>query len=297
MRSGARRGPPNVVRELSEPMLLKPVTVVEVAGIRCGEVPLFLIAGPCVIEDDTVMLRTAEGLKRIGERLGLPIIYKSSCLKDNRSLPENYRGPGLEAGLGTLARIRERFGLPILSDVHYPEHIGPAGEVLDVLQIPAFLCMQTELAEAVARAGKTVNLKHGQFVAPENMDKPIRKVTAAGNRRILLTERGYTFGYNDLVVDPRSFQRMRDTGYPVVFDVTHSVRRYGLPSADPRGGLREFMPVLGRAAAGAGVDGFFIEVHPDPPNARCDASSQMALAGLEEFLKPILELNAVVKGA
>ena len=277
-------------------MLLKPVTPVEVAGIRCGAVPLFLIAGPCVIEDDGTMWRAAEELKKIGERLDLPIVYKSSFLKDNRSLPENYRGPGLESGLETLRRIRAEFGFPILSDVHYPEHIGPAGAVLDVLQIPAFLCMQTELAEAVARTGKVVNLKHGQFIAPENMDKPIRKVEAAGNRRILLTERGYTFGYNDLVVDPRSFQRLRDTGYPVIFDVTHSVRRYGLPSADPRGGLREYMPVLGRAAAGAGVDGLFIEVHPDPPRARCDASSQMALADLEEFLKPILDLNAVVKG-
>ncbi len=277
-------------------MFVKPVTTVDVAGIRCGEVPLFLIAGPCVIEDDAVMWRAAEGLKTIGERLGLPIIYKSSFLKDNRSLPENYRGPGLEAGLATLAKIREQFGFPILSDIHYPEHIGLAGQVLDVLQIPAFLCMQTELAEEVARTGKAVNLKHGQFLAPENMDKPIRKVEAAGNRRILLTERGVTFGYNDLVVDPRSFQRLRDTGYPVIFDVTHSVRRYGIPSADPRGGLREYMPVLGRAAAGAGVDGFFIEVHPDPPHAMCDASSQMALVDLEEFLKPILDLNAVVKG-
>lgn len=277
-------------------MFVKPVTTVDVAGIRCGEVPLFLIAGPCVIEDDAVMWRAAEGLKTIGQKLGLPIIYKSSFLKDNRSLPENYRGPGLEAGLATLAKIREQFGFPILSDIHYPEHIGLAGQVLDVLQIPAFLCMQTELAEEVARTGKVVNLKHGQFLAPENMDKPIRKVEAAGNRRILLTERGVTFGYNDLVVDPRSFQRLRDTGYPVIFDVTHSVRRYGIPSADPRGGLREYMPVLGRAAAGAGVDGFFIEVHPDPPHAMCDASSQMALADLEEFLKPILDLNAVVKG-
>lgn len=277
-------------------MLLKPVTPVEVAGIRCGEVPMFLIAGPCVIEDDAVMRCAAEGLKKIGDALELPIIFKSSFLKDNRSLPENYRGPGLEAGLETLSRIRAEFGFPILSDVHYPEHIARAGAVLDVLQIPAFLCMQSELAEAVAATGKVVNLKHGQFVAPENMDKPVRKVVAAGNHRILLTERGYTFGYNDLVVDPRSFQRLRDTGYPVIFDVTHSVRRYGLPSADPRGGLREYMPVLGRAAAGAGVDGFFIEVHPDPPHARCDASSQMALADLEEFLKPILDLNAVVKG-
>lgn len=277
-------------------MFVKPVTPVDVAGIRCGEVPLFLIAGPCVIEGDAVMWRAAEGLKTIGERLGLPILYKSSFLKDNRSLPENYRGPGLEAGLATLAKIREQFGFPILSDIHYPEHIGLAGQVLDVLQIPAFLCMQTELAEEVARTGKAVNLKHGQFIAPENMEMPIRKVEAAGNRRILLTERGVTFGYNDLVVDPRSFQRLRETGYPVIFDVTHSVRRYGIPSADPRGGLREFMPVLGRAAAGAGVDGFFIEVHPDPPHAMCDASSQMALADLEEFLKPILDLNAVVKG-
>lgn len=275
---------------------LKEVSIVDVCGIHCGHAPLFLIAGPCVIEDDGVMKRTAETLKRLSEKLDISVIYKSSFQKDNRSTSDYYRGPGLEEGLKILESIRREFGLPILSDVHHIEQVKAAGDVLDVIQIPAYLCMQTDLTEAVAATGKTVNIKHGQFLAPENMDKPVKKIESLGNHKILLTERGVTFGYNDLVVDPRSFHIMRQIGYPVIFDITHSVRRYGIPSADPRGGNREYLPVLGRAGVAAGVDGVFIEVHPNPPEALCDASSQMFLDDLENYLIPLLEINTIVKG-
>jgi 2-dehydro-3-deoxyphosphooctonate aldolase (KDO 8-P synthase) len=275
---------------------LKDVTVVNIGGIKCGEIPLFLIAGPCVIEADGIMKQTAEALKQLSEKLGIPVIYKSSFQKDNRSASDFYRGPGLEEGLRILDDIRNEYGLPVLSDVHHIEQVKAAGEVLDVIQIPAYLCMQTDLTEAVAGTGKVVNVKHGQFLAPENIEKPVRKIEQQGNHRILLTERGYTFGYNDLVVDPRSFHIMRQFGYPVIFDITHSVRRYGIPSADPRGGNREYLPVLGRAGTAAGVDGVFIEVHPNPPEALCDASSQMFLKDLEGFLQPLIEINAIVKG-
>lgn len=275
--------------------LIAPVTTIDVGGIRCGEIPFFLISGPCVIEDENVLRRTAEVIKNISEALRLPVIFKSSYQKDNRSASENYRGPGLDRGLRMLENIRNEFDLPIMSDAHHVEQVPKAGEVLDVIQIPAYLCMQTDLAEAVARTGRAVNIKRGQFLAPENIAKPVRKIENMGNRRILVTERGYTFGYNDLVVDPRCFHVMRQTGYPLVFDVTHSIRRYGIPSADPRGGNREYLPVLGRAAVGAGVDGLFIECHPNPPEAKCDASSQMYLSDLEEYLKPLLEINAVIK--
>lgn len=276
--------------------LISEVTVIDIRGIRCGEVPLFLISGPCVIEEDDVMKRAAEALKQISERLDIPVIFKSSFQKDNRSSGDHYRGPGLEEGLKILNDIRREFDLPILSDVHYVGQVSTAGQVLDVIQIPAYLCMQTDLAEAVALTGKAANIKHGQFLAPENMAKPVKKIERMGNHRILLTERGHIFGYSDLIVDPRSFHIMRQIGYPVVFDITHSIRRYGVPSADLRGGNREYLPVLGRAGVAAGVDGLFIEVHPNPPAAKCDAASQMYLSDLEEYLKPLLEINAIVKG-
>jgi len=272
---------------------IKPV---DVRGIPCGQVPLFLIAGPCVIEHIDIMKKTAETLCKLKEKLGLPILYKSSFQKDNRSAADFYRGPGIEEGLRILEGIRSEFDLPILSDVHDISQVNAAGQVLDVIQIPAYLCMQTDLTEAVASTGKVINFKHGQFLAPENMDKPVKKAEASGNNQILLTERGVTFGYNDLVVDPRSFHIMRKIGYPVIFDVTHSVRRYGIPSADPRGGNREYLPVLGRAGIAAGVDGLFIEVHPNPPEAFCDASSQMYLSDLEKFIQPLIEINSIVKG-
>ncbi|MFT3885180.1 MAG: 3-deoxy-8-phosphooctulonate synthase [Flavobacteriales bacterium] len=267
--------------------------IVNVGNIACGSDDLFLISGPCVIETEDVMLRTAEKLKEVSERLKLPIIYKSSFTKDNRSSVDFYQGPGLEEGLKMLQRIKKDFGFPILTDIHYPSQAKPAAEVVDVIQIPAYLCMQTTLVVEAARTGAVINLKHGQFLAPENMIKPAQKCESVGNAKVILTERGYTFGYNDMVVDPRSFYYMRKTGYPIVFDITHSIRKYGIPSADPKGGNREVMPTIARAGVAAGVDGVFIETHPDPSKALCDAASQLCVYDLEEFMKPLLDLHAV----
>lgn len=267
--------------------------IIEINGVECGAEPLFLVSGPCVVENEKVMFGTAEKLKIISERLAIPVIFKSSFMKDNRSSAGYYNGPGIDKGLQMLARIKETYGFPILSDVHYPEHVQPAAEVLDVIQIPAYLVMQTHLVLTAAASGRAINLKHAQFLAPANMQKPVAKVESTGNHKILLTERGYTFGYNDLVVDPRSFYHLAETGYPVIFDVTHSIRKYGIPSADPDGGAREYLPVLARAGVAAGVDGLFIETHPNPREALCDAASQLCVYDLEEFLKPLLDIHAV----
>jgi len=265
--------------------------MVEVGGIKCGSEKLFLISGPCVIEQESTMMKTAEKLKEVSERLDIPVVYKSSFQKDNRSSVNYYQGPGLEEGLNLLQKVKDQFGFPILSDVHYPSQVDAAAEVLDIIQIPAYLVMQTTLVVDAARTGKVINLKHGQFLAPENMVKPVEKAHATGNDQIILTERGYTFGYNDLVVDPRSFHHLRAIGYPVVFDITHSIRKYGIPSADPNGGAREFLPVLSRAGVAAGVDGVFIETHPEPEKALCDAASQLCVYDLEEFLKPLIDIH------
>ena len=269
------------------------VKKVKVGSIDCGADQLFLISGPCVIEAESIMLKTAEELKKISERLGVSVIYKSSFLKDNRSSLSYYQGPGLDEGLKILARIKKDFGFPILTDIHYPDQAKPVGEVCDVLQIPAYLCMQSGLLVAAAQTGKVINIKHGQFLAPENMKHPVGKCVEAGNDQIILTERGYTMGYNDLIVDPRAFYHMGKLGYPVVFDITHSIRKYGIPSADSKGGAREFLPVLSRAGVAAGVDGVFIEVHPEPEKALCDAASQLSVYDLEEFMKPLIELHQV----
>jgi 2-dehydro-3-deoxyphosphooctonate aldolase (KDO 8-P synthase) len=267
--------------------------LVKVGDISCGSDELFLISGPCVIEDETVMMRTAEKLRDVSDRLNIPIIYKSSFLKDNRSSIKYYVGPGVNKGMKMLAKVKEQFGFPVLTDIHYPDHAEPVAEVCDVLQIPAYLCMQTGLVTAAAKTGRVVNIKHGQFLAPENMKHPVQKCIDAGNDQIILTERGYTFGYNDLVVDPRSFYHMGKTGFPVVFDITHAIRKYGIPSADAKGGAREYLPVLGRAGVAAGVDGIFVETHPEPEKALCDAASQLCVYDLEEFLKPLIELHQV----
>lgn len=268
---------------------------VSVGDIDCGSNELFLIAGPCVIEEESMMLRTAERLKGIAGDLDISVIFKSSFSKDNRSSLEYYQGPGLDEGLRILERIKRDFELPILTDIHYPDQAAPAAEVVDVLQIPAYLCMQTELCVAAAKTGSVVNLKHGQFIAPDNMAKPVRKIESSGNDRIILTERGYTFGYNDLIVDPRSFMLLAQIGYPVVFDITHTIRKYGIPSKDPRGGTREFLSVLSRAGVAAGVDGIFIEAHPSPQDALCDAASQYYLEELADFVRPLLDIHDLVK--
>ena len=265
--------------------------IVRVGNINCGADKLFLIAGPCVVEDEKTMMDTAEFLVGLSVKLDLPLIFKSSFQKDNRSSVDFYSGPGMENGLSMLQKIKEQFKVPILTDIHYPEQIKATSEVADVIQIPAYLVMQTSLVVEAAKTSKVINLKHGQFLAPENMIKPVRKVEQTGNKNILVTERGYTFGYNDLIVDPRSFYHLRSTGYPVIFDVTHSIRRYGIPSADPKGGSREFIPTLARAGVAAGIDGLFIEVHPDPSRALCDAASQMCISDVTEFLKPLIEIH------
>ncbi len=267
--------------------------IVRVGNIECGADELFLISGPCVIEDESIMMKTAEKLKEVSERMKIKIIYKSSFQKDNRSSLKYYNGPGLDKGIKLLAKIKEQFGFPLLTDIHYPDQAAAAGEVVDVLQIPAYLCMQTSLMVAAAQTGRVINIKHGQFLAPDNMKHPVTKCVEAGNDQIILTERGYTFGYNDLIVDPRSFYHLGKIGYPVVFDITHSIRKYGIPSADAKGGAREFLPVLSRAGVASGVDGVFIETHPEPEKALCDAASQLCVYDLEEFLKPLIELHQI----
>lgn len=265
--------------------------IVKVGDIACGGNELFLISGPCVIEDEMIMMKTAEKLKEVSEKLNIQMIYKSSFQKDNRSSLKYYDGPGLAKGVAILAKVKEQFGFPLLTDIHYPDQAAAAGEVCDVLQIPAYLCMQSTLMVAAAKTGRVVNIKHGQFLAPENMKHPVQKCLDSGNDQVILTERGFTFGYNDMVVDPRSFFLMGQLGYPVVFDITHSIRKYGIPSADAKGGAREFLPVLSRAGVAAGVDGVFIETHPDPEKALCDAASQLSVYQLEEFLKPLIDIH------
>lgn len=265
--------------------------IVNVGNIACGSDELFLISGPCVIEDESIMMKTAEKLKEVSEKLKIKMIYKSSFQKDNRSSLKYYDGPGLAKGIAILAKVKEQFGFPLLTDIHYPDQAAAVGEVCDVLQIPAYLCMQSTLMVAAAKTGRVVNIKHGQFLAPENMKHPVQKCLDAGNDQVILTERGFTFGYNDMVVDPRSFFLMGQIGYPVVFDITHSIRKYGIPSADAKGGAREFLPVLSRAGVAAGVDGVFIETHPEPEKALCDAASQLSVYQLEEFLKPLIDIH------
>jgi len=269
--------------------------IVQVGDIACGSKDLFLISGPCVIEDESIMMKTAEKLKEVSERLKIKVIYKSSFKKDNRSSLKYYDGPGLDKGLAILSKIKSQFGFPLLTDIHESYQAAPTAAVCDVIQIPAYLCMQSSLVVAAAETGAVVNIKHGQFLAPDNMKHPLQKCLESGNDKVILTERGYVFGYNDLIVDPRSFFHLNNLGYPVVFDVTHCVRKYGIPSADAKGGMREFLPVLSRAGVASGIDGIFIETHPDPSTALCDAASQLCVFDLEEFLKPLLDIHAVVR--
>ncbi len=275
--------------------MVKSMNEVIVRNLKLSDKKFFLISGPCVIEEEKIMMESAETLKNISMKYDLPVIYKSSFMKDNRSSVDFFAGPGLEEGLKMLEKIKKAFDLPVLSDIHYPDQIKAAADVLDIIQIPAYLCMQTILVVEAAKSGIAINIKHGQFIAPENMGKVVKKIESTGNKNIIVTERGYTFGYNDLVVDPRSFHELRKFNYPVVFDITHSIRKYGIPSADPKGGMREYLPVLSRAGVAAGVDGIFIEVHPEPAVAKCDAASQLKLSQLEEFLKPLMELHYTEK--
>ncbi len=255
---------------------------------------LAVIAGPCVIESESVVMETAERLLEVTGRLGIPLVFKSSYAKANRSSVDYYAGPGLQEGLRVLRKVRE-LGVPVLSDVHGPQEVDEAADALDMLQLPAHLSMQTELTLALARSGKPVNVKKGQFLAPEDMAAVVSKIERTGNRQILLTERGVSFGYHDLVADMRSLAIMRRIGYPVVFDATHVVRLYGRPSGDASGGTPEFIEPLARAAVAAGCDAVFIETHPRVSEALCDAASMLPLDRLEPLLERLQAIDEVVR--
>jgi 2-dehydro-3-deoxyphosphooctonate aldolase (KDO 8-P synthase) len=254
----------------------------------------FLIAGPCVIESRQLVMDTAGRIAEITKSLGIPYIFKSSFDKANRTSITSFRGPGLVEGLAILKKVQEQFTVPVLTDVHTEEQAAEAGKVVDVLQIPAFLCRQTDLLIAAARTGKVVNVKKGQFLSPIEMGNAVKKVEECGSRRILLTERGSSFGYNNLVVDMRSFPIMRALGYPVVFDATHSVQLPG-GGGTTSGGQRQFVEPLACAAAGAGVDGFFMEVHPNPDEALSDGPNMVPLHQLKSLLERVLRICDAAK--
>jgi len=270
------------------------VRTVTVAGQVIGGERLALIAGPCVLEDERTNLEIASRLRDLAGELGLPYIFKASFDKANRTSVDSARGPGLEAGLARLAAIRDAVGVPILSDVHTPEQVPVAAEVLDMLQIPAFLSRQTDLLVAVGASGKPVNIKKGQFLAPDDMQHCIGKVRSTGNEAITLCERGSTFGYHNLVVDMRGLVVMRAFGYPVIFDATHSVQLPG-GGGGKSAGEREFIVPLARAAVAAGVDGIFAEVHPEPERAACDGPNMLRLAEVPALLRTLLEVRAACR--
>jgi len=269
--------------------------VVKIKDISIGgEHPLMLIAGPCVIESEQTALETARAIKKMTEELKIAFIFKSSYDKANRTSLGSFRGPGLEAGLKVLARVKEELGLPVTSDVHCREEVERAAEVLDVIQVPAFLSRQTDLFLAIGKTGKAVNVKKGQFLAPDDMRNIVEKIRSTGNEKILLTERGSSFGYHNLVVDMRSLPRMRKFGYPVIFDATHSVQ---LPAGKGKssGGEREFVAPLARAAVAAGCDGLFLEVHPRPDEALCDGPNMLGLEELKVLLEEVLKIDEIVR--
>ncbi|MCK9362661.1 MAG: 3-deoxy-8-phosphooctulonate synthase [Syntrophales bacterium] len=259
-----------------------------------GGAPLVLIAGPCVIEDEDSAMSIAGELKRMAASLEIPLIFKASYDKANRTSHKSYRGPGLSRGLEILARVRKELDIPILSDVHRFEEIAPAAKILDVVQIPAFLCRQTDFVMEIARQAKVINIKKGQFIAPQDAIHIVKKAAAAGNENILLTERGASFGYNNLVVDFRSLPVLRKTGYPVIFDATHSVQLPGA-AGTASGGDRAMVPYLARAAVAAGVDGLFFEVHPYPDRALSDGPNSLTLDSLPALLATLLKIDAVVR--
>lgn len=256
--------------------------------------PFVLFAGPCAIESEERVLKLAEGIKKITDKINIPLVFKSSYDKANRSSIDSYRGPGIEKGLKILQKVKNEFNLPVISDVHTEEQAKIAAEVLDVIQIPAFLCRQTDLVTAVGKTNKIVNVKKGQFLAPWDIDQVVKKIESTGNEKILLTERGVTFGYNNLVVDMRSLPRMRKTGYPVVFDATHSVQLPG-GAGDSSDGDRQYVPYLTRAAVGAGIDALFLEVHDQPEEALSDGANMVRLENLEKILKQAQAIDKLVK--
>ena len=260
------------------------------------EQPLFLIAGPCVIESEALALETAGQLKEITDALGVPFIYKSSFDKANRSSASSFRGPGVEEGLKILQKVKDEIGVPVLTDVHEDTPLAEVASIVDVMQTPAFLCRQTNFIQNVARQGIPVNIKKGQFLAPWDMGNVVDKARAVGNEQIMVCERGYTFGYNNLVSDMRGLAVMRNTGCPVVFDATHSVQLPG-GQGNVSGGQREHVPVLARAAVAAGVSGLFMETHPDPAKALSDGPNAWPLPLMKALLETLQQLDRAVKAA
>jgi 2-dehydro-3-deoxyphosphooctonate aldolase (KDO 8-P synthase) len=258
--------------------------------------PLVFILGPCVIESTQHAIDTAVAIKAIAASVGVPVVFKASFDKANRTSIASFRGPGLVDGLRVLAKVKALTGLPILTDVHEVAHVEPAAQVVDILQIPAFLSRQTDLIVAAARSGRVVNIKKGQFLAPRDMKHAIAKVTDSGNQNVLVTERGASFGYNNLVVDPRSFPMLRALGYPVIFDVTHSLQ---LPGAGDgvTAGLAEYIEPMAQAGVAAGVDGVFMEVHEEPSRAKSDAANALRLDRVESLLRRLLALDKIVRHA
>jgi 2-dehydro-3-deoxyphosphooctonate aldolase (KDO 8-P synthase) len=276
--------------------------VQRVASVAAGSVsfgtghPLAFILGPCVIESESHAIDTAIAIKEITSRVGVPVVFKASFDKANRTSLQSFRGPGLTAGLRVLGLVRERTALPILTDIHEASQAAPAADVADVLQIPAFLSRQTDLIVAAAKTGRTINVKKGQFLAPHDMRHVIAKVTDSGNRNVLVTERGASFGYNNLIVDPRAFPMLRGLGYPVVFDVTHSLQ---LPGGGDgvSAGLAEYIEPMAQAGVAAGVDGVFMEVHEEPTRAKSDAANALRLDRLEVLLRRLVALDKIARHA
>ena len=266
-------------------------------GFEVGlDQPIFLIAGPCVIESEAMAMATAESLKKITEELKIPFIYKSSFDKANRTSSQSYRGPGMAKGLEILRKVKEEFGLPLLTDVHEDTPLDEVSEVVDVLQTPAFLCRQTNFIKSVAAIGKPVNIKKGQFLAPWDMKNVMDKAKETGNQQIMACERGVSFGYNNLVSDMRSLAVMRETDCPVVYDATHSVQQPG-GLGGCSGGNREFVPVLARAAVASGISGLFMESHPDPDKALSDGPNSWPLDKMSDLIKMLMDIDALVKSA
>jgi len=273
------------------------VTSVEIGSITIGGGrPFVLIAGPCVIEREDHALKMAEEVDRVSRRCGVPCIFKASYDKANRTSIRSFRGPGLDQGLRILAAIKARTGLPILTDIHEPAQAERVAEVADVLQIPAFLSRQTDLIVAAARTGRAVNIKKGQFLSPRDVRFAVEKVTQSGTDRVLVTERGVSFGYNNLVVDMRAFPQLRELGYPVVFDATHSLQLPGAGEGETTG-QAQYISTLASAAVAAGVDGVFIEVHDNPVAARCDAENALPLDRLERLLTRLARVEAAIREA
>ena len=270
--------------------------IVTAGHVHVGDGSLTLIAGPCVIESEAHAVETALALRDIARRSGVPFIFKASYDKANRTSGTSFRGPGLKEGVRVLGRVRESAGVAILTDVHEPSHAAAAAEVADVLQIPAFLSRQTDLIEAAARTGRAVNVKKGQFLAPLDMRHVIAKITAAGNRNVIVTERGVSFGYNNLVVDMRTFPILRSLGFPVVYDVTHSLQ---LPGAGDgvTAGQAEFIEPMARAGVAAGIDGVFMEVHQEPSRAKSDAQNALKLDRLPALLDTLVQIHQVVRAS